>query len=108
MLKIIKVPNSNHFGFVMFKFINIFAFTIFFLFEESIDSIGFWGNFGMWDMGNKRQPPMHEIVLEVLEGRKKFHLALLLGHPYHFKVLGCWVNIIIKLIFHKIIFIFLF
>ncbi len=56
-------------------------------------------SFGVWDMGYKRQPPMHEIVLEVLEGRKKFHLALLLGHPYHFKVLGCWVNIIIKLIF---------
>jgi hypothetical protein len=54
------------------------------------------GKFGVWDMGNKRQPTMHEILLEVLEGRKKLHLALLLGHPYHFKVLGCWVNIIIK------------
>lgn len=51
---------------------------------------------------------MHEIMLEVLEGRKKLHLALLLGHPYHFKVLGCWVNIIIKFIFYKIIFILMF
>ncbi len=42
----------------------------------------------MWDMGNMSQPTMHEIVLEVLEGRKKVHLALFLGHPYTFKVLG--------------------
>jgi hypothetical protein len=43
---------------------------------------------------------MHEILLEVLEGRKKLHLALFLGHPYHLKVLGCWVSIIIKLNFY--------